>query len=214
MMSLDFESDVKFHYPYIFYNYEKNEIWAQKLDRPNVILRYVFINTITAFDFTDDVYTGDTTTQNDSNEIRLLLTYENNHRIATLKISDTTGYMTRIEKSVSFGDLPHSKIVSFAFILARNENDKEEPTIMFLYRNKLIFYLLKSGIIRKELEWNYSKRNVIHFKDVIFFWEDYGRSIERIDLPVKKEEKEFFYKCYDAKNSLKVNLYFLKNNFV
>ena len=52
---LSFDINVKFHYPFIYYQYEKNEIWLQSIEDYHVIHRLVFINTISAFDTVDQV---------------------------------------------------------------------------------------------------------------------------------------------------------------
>jgi hypothetical protein len=72
---------VKFHHPYIFFIFDNNEIWLQKIDDPKTIHRFVFFNSISAIDFIDDVYT-----QNEGKRppcsFSCLLTYENVHRLA------------------------------------------------------------------------------------------------------------------------------------
>jgi len=75
---------------------------------------------------------------------------------------------------------------------------------MFHYLNQMKFDMLKSSKIRKHYEANYHRRNIVRFADRLFFWEDKGRSIERLECTIKKEEKTYLYKVYDAKNVIKM----------
>jgi UDP-3-O-acyl-N-acetylglucosamine deacetylase len=61
-----------------------------------------------------------------------------------------------------------------------------------------------SGKITKHIDRNLYKRNIIQFSNRIFIWEDKGRVIERLEYPIQKGEKSFFYKAYDAKNIIKL----------
>lgn len=207
-MDISFDFNVKFHYPYIFYGYEKNEIWIQKIDQPYVISRYVFINTITAFDYTDDVFYETGNNSKPPQSLRLILTYENHHKIAIFSFTDSQAEVRRIQKPIKFTELPNVSIISFAQIEGRNDKNKLEPCIMFHYMNQLLFYYLKSGKVRKHIDKKYSKRNIIQYDKRLFFWEDRGRSIERLETPISKDEKNFFYKAYDAKNVIKVSFIF------
>jgi hypothetical protein len=47
---------VKFHYPYIFYIYDNNEIWMHKIDTPEVIHRFILINSIASIEPINNVY--------------------------------------------------------------------------------------------------------------------------------------------------------------
>lgn len=76
--------------------------------------------------------------------------------------------------------------------------------MLFHFMNQLKFYMLKASKIRKHHEANYKNRNVIRFADRMFFWEDKGRLIERLEASIKKDEKTYFYKAYEAKNIIKM----------
>jgi len=64
---------------------------------------------------------------------------------------------------------------------------------------------MKSGKIKKSFDKKLEKRNIIQFQERTYFWEDKGRCIERMDNNIQKDEKNYFYKAYDAKNVIKVN---------
>ena len=200
-MSFDF--DVKFHYPFIFYGYEKNEIWVQKVDDPYKIRRYVFVNTITAFDLTDDVF-FETQRYKFANSLGLVLTYENHHKIAEFSFDEYYSSMRRVQKPIKFSELPNANILSFVKLEGKNDKNSLEPCIMFHYLNQVKFYYLKSGKIKKQYDKRFATRNIIPYNERIFFWEDRGRTIERLDIPILKDEKTFFYKVYDAKNAIKL----------
>mmetsp|Transcript_12932 Transcript_12932/g.14848 ORF Transcript_12932/g.14848 Transcript_12932/m.14848 type:complete len:242 (+) Transcript_12932:1773-2498(+) len=202
-MDVSFDFDIKFHYPYIFYGYEKNEIWAQHIDKPQIINRYVFVNTITAFDNTDDVYFGYNYLK-EPQTLGLILSYENHHKIASFKLSDSGAILRRIQKPIKFSELPNASIISFCQIIAMNDKNVEEPCVMFHYLNQLKFYYMKTGKIKKSVEKRYAIRNVIPYVDRLFFWEDRGRVIERLEIPIQKDEKTLLHKVYDAKNNIKL----------
>lgn len=143
-MDISFDFSIKFHYPYLFYGFEKNEIWVQRIDIPYEIRRYVFINTITAFDYTDSVVSM-TDYQTPQRQLGLILTYDNHHKIATFSFDDNYGRITRIQKPIKFTELPNSNIISFAQIEGKNEKNKLEPCIIFHYVNQLKFYYVKVG---------------------------------------------------------------------
>lgn len=218
-MSFDF--DVKFHYPYIFYGYEKNEIWIQKVDEPYKVQRYVFINTITAFDLTDDVYFGDPSDWYSSykrqKSLGLILTYETHHKIAEFTFRESEEpLLLRVQKPIKFSELPNANILSFVRLEGKNDKNSLEPWIMFHYLNQVKFYYLKSGKIKKQYDKRFAIRNIIPYSDKIYFWEDRGRTIERLDTPIAKDEKQFFYKVYDAKNAIKLwkkSTYFLNGGY-
>lgn len=85
--SIKFGNQIRFHYPFIFYEHEKNELWFQSIEEKNVIHRFVFINTITAIDNTDTVNCGYGYLNKPQLQIGLLLSYESDHKIAKLTIN-------------------------------------------------------------------------------------------------------------------------------
>lgn len=205
IMDISFENKVHFHDPALFYSYEKNEIWVQFLGNPYAINRFVFINTISAYSLVDQAYnSSDEQINSESCFVELLLTYEKCHRIAQFSFSEEDNSLFRMQKPIYFTDLPNSGIFSFTTMKATNDKNKEELCVMFQYSNQLKFYMLKSGKIRKHHESNYGKRNIIKFKNRMFFWEDNGRTIDRVECSIKKEERAYFYKAYDAKNIIKM----------
>ena len=203
--SISFEDKVYYHYPIMFYPYEKNEIWVQYINTPQVINRYVFINTITSFSVTDLVYNEiDKNINPEGMFIELLLTYEKCHRIAQIAFEGHHTKLMRMQKPIYFTDLPNSTVLSFTSFKAINDKSKEELCVMFHFINQLKFIMLKSSKVRNHKETNYGTRNIIKFAERLFFWEDKGRSIDRVECSVKKDEKTFFYKAYDAKNVIKM----------
>lgn len=82
---LNFGTQTRFHYPFIFYEHEKNELWFQSIEEKNVIHRFVFVNTIT-IDNTDTVNSNFCYHNRAPLEIGLLLTYESDHKVAKLSI--------------------------------------------------------------------------------------------------------------------------------
>ena len=203
--SISFEDKVYYHYPIMFYPYEKNEIWVQYINNPKIINRYVFINTITSYSLTDLVYNEvDREVNAEGMFIELLLTYEKCHRIAQIAFEGHHTTLMRMQKPIYFTDLPNSSILSFTSLKAINEKSKEELCVMFHFVNQLKFVMLKSLKVKKHHEANFKTRNIIKFADRIFIWEDKGRGIDRIECSVKKDEKTFFYKAYDAKNVIKM----------
>ena len=124
-MDISFDFSIKFHYPYLFYGFEKNEIWVQRIDIPYEIRRYVFVNTITAFDHTDSVNSGDGGFP--QKELGLILTYDNHHKIATFAFDENYAQIRRIQKPIKFTELPNSNITSFIQIEGKNEKNKLEP---------------------------------------------------------------------------------------
>lgn len=109
-------------------------------------------------------------------------------------------------KSINFSELPNADILSFTNMRGVNEKGKEETCFLFHFSNQLKLYFMKSGKIKKTFDKKIQRRNIIQFRQRTFFWEDKGRSIERMDNIVPKNEKHYFYKAYDAKNMIKVNL--------
>lgn len=169
----------------------------------------MFINTITAFDLTDDVYFGEpedySYSYKEQNSLGLILTYENHHKIAEFTfLRNQDPLLTRVQKPIKFSELPNANILSFVRLEGRNDKNSLEPCIMFHYLNQVKFYYLKSGKIKKQYDKRFAVRNIIPYRDKIFFWEDRGRTIERLDIPIAKDEKQFFYKVYDAKNAIKL----------
>jgi len=166
----------------------------------------VFINTITAFDLTDDVYmiNGYYSSYKPERSLGLILTYENHHKIAEFLFDDNGALIQRVQKPIKFSELPNANILSFVRLSGKNDKNSLEPWIMFHYLNQVKFYYLKSGKIKKQYDKRFAIRNIIPYQDKIFFWEDRGRVIERLDIPIAKDEKQFFYKVYDAKNAIKL----------
>lgn len=78
---INFDTEVKFHHPYIFYIYDNNEIWMHKINEPLVIHRFVLINHITAIDYLDDVYLEKGIKRPRCSFV-CLLTYGNIHKLA------------------------------------------------------------------------------------------------------------------------------------
>lgn len=137
----------------------------------------------------------------------MILTYENHHKIAELDFSQENAMVTRIQKPIKFTELPQANILSFFQIEGKNDKNKIEPCIVFHYLTQMKFYYIKTGKIKKHEDRRLNKRNIIQFNDRIFFWDDKGRTIERLETPIAKDEKQFFYKAYDAKNVIKVIVY-------
>lgn len=82
---ISFESKIRYHHPVLFYPYEKNELWVQYMDRPNIINRFVFVNNISSLSIVDLVYNkADKEVSTEPQFVGLLLTYERCHRIAQL----------------------------------------------------------------------------------------------------------------------------------
>jgi len=126
-MDLEFDNKVHFHHPYIFYAYEKNEIWVQSIDKPNIINRFVFVNTITAFSIVDQVYNAhDANISPESKYMELLLTYEKCHRLAKFGFGEDNCFLLRMQKPIYFIDLPNANILSFTTMKATNDKNKEE----------------------------------------------------------------------------------------
>jgi hypothetical protein len=90
-MEIKFDINVFFHYPFIFYGYENNEIWLQNVDEPYNIKRHAFINTISAFDYTDPVYFQENKNNKEKNSLGLVLTYRNHHKIAEFEFVSSAG---------------------------------------------------------------------------------------------------------------------------
>ena len=87
-MKLNFDYKIHFHYPIIFYTYEKNEIWVQSLRESKVINRYIFINSISATSVVDEVYDYRLEPTNIQRaNMELLLTYEKCHRISIIYLN-------------------------------------------------------------------------------------------------------------------------------
>lgn len=209
---LDFDFKIKFHHPFIFYEFEKNEIWFQNINEPKVIHRFVFVNTVTAMDNIDDVNTGSNYQNKSPLTLGLILTYTGGHKIGYMTIginnygtvNEIYGSVDRLVKPIKFTELPTANILSFCTLAGINEKGKEEICIMFHYLNQLKFYYMVSGKIKKHIDKNLNKRNIIQFASRLFVWEDRGRMIERLETPIQKDEKLFFYKAYDAKNVIKL----------
>ena len=190
-MSFDF--DVKFHYPYIFYGYEKNEIWIQKVDKPDKVKRYVFINTITAFDLADDVYFGDPSDWNSSykrqKSLGLILTYETDHEIVEFTFGENKEPpLLRTHKSIKFSELPNANILSFVRLEGENDRNSLESWIMLHFPDKIRFLNLWKDKILEEYDKRFAVSNIIPYLDRIYFCEDRGRIIERLDAPTEKEK--------------------------
>jgi hypothetical protein len=118
----------------------------------------------------------------------------------------------RIQKPIKFSDLPNSNILSFMQIEGRNEKNKIEPCIVFHYMHQLKFLYAKSGKIKMSSDKMLKKRNIIYFKNRLFFWEDRGRYIERLESPIAKDESTFFHRVYEAKNTIKVHYLLFTSN--
>jgi hypothetical protein len=115
---LDFDFNIKFHHPFIFYEFEKNEIWFQNINEAKTIHRFVFVNTVSALDNTDTVYNGPNIHNKDALILGLILTYTGGHKIGNLKIMQNTentliGKVDRFVKPIQFKDLPTANILSF-----------------------------------------------------------------------------------------------------
>lgn len=145
-----------------------------------------------------------------SNEIGLILSYENFYKIARFQILDQKADLVRHQKPIKKGDLPNSTIVSFAIIEGYNEKNRPEIVIMFHFLDQLYLYWLKSSSMNRPFPKQLKKRNIIEFDNRIFFWEDKGRAIDRLEHTIKNE-KTYFYKAYDAKNAIKVGFCCLSN---
>ena len=57
--------------------------------------------------------------------------------------------------------------------------------MIFQFTNALKFYMLKSSKTRRNQEASYKQRNIVRFKDKMFFWEDKGRFIDRMESNIK-----------------------------
>jgi len=206
-MNLEFEHRIHFHYPKIFYGFEKNEIWCQSLNEPKVINRYVFINSITAYSITDEVYhERNSWFSLSSGYIELLLTYEKWHRVAKLELFHYSGrpLLSRMKKSILFTSLPDSSILSLAMLRVYHNTDNGELWIMLHYNNVLRFFIPQTSKIKKVIEGTYGINNIIRFRDRMYFWEYDGRCIYWIDTSITKDDKAYIRKVYDAKNGIKL----------
>lgn len=149
LTDVSFQFSIKYHFPYIFYDYEKHEVWIQRIDFPNEIRRYIFINTISAFDHTDNVFFKDNYQNKAKYHLGMILTYENHHKIAELDFSTENAILTRIQRPIKFTELPQANILSFVQIEGKNDKNKLEPCVVFHYLTQLKFYFLKTGKIKK-----------------------------------------------------------------
>ena len=115
-MKLNFDYKIHFHDPYIFYVYEKNEIWVQSIHESSKINRYIFINSISATSIVDEVYDHRLASINNQHgSIDLLLTYEKWHRISTFMLNSLNNgaCIMRMKEPIHFKNLPNLHMLSF-----------------------------------------------------------------------------------------------------
>jgi len=176
---------VKFHHPYLFFLFDNNEVWVQKIDDPKTIHRFIFFNSISSINQIDDVF-HEGTKEHTPCSFSCLLTYAKVHRLANFefrmypkldpkskkpKSPDDivngignkpimTFVMNRMIKNIPISSLPLDNIISIAVLNTPNSADYY---IMLHYLNRLEFYDSRVDSIVSKLHMILGKRNIIKF---------------------------------------------------
>ena len=117
--------------------------------------------------------------------------------------------MDRFQKNVNVGDV-RGDIISISVL---NIGSGSDYFIMFHYLNRVEFYDSRTDKVVHKISLRLGKRNIVKFEEDasdakntsnIFFWEDNGRFIERLQLPVSGNLKFKTFNAYNSVDSIRL----------